>query len=340
MSLQAAIAVIGTGAWGTTLAVLLARAGQVVTLCARTDAQAQKLHRDRENRLRLPNVPFPETLAVSADWERNVPPAEIVLLVVPAQRMRENVSRLRALASRKALIVSAAKGLEVDSLLRMSQVIGQELPELPKEQIVVLSGPNLAREINQGKPAATVVASPDLNAAALVQQILMMSQFRVYTSTDQIGVELGGALKNVIALAAGMADGLQVGDNAKAALITRGLAEMVRLGAAMGARPITFAGLAGLGDLVATCASPLSRNHFVGEQLGRGRKLEEILDNMPHIAEGVWTTRAASTLADRRGVEMPITREMHRVLFEGGDARRTVMNLMERPPQEEWARLD
>jgi glycerol-3-phosphate dehydrogenase (NAD(P)+) len=340
MSPQTAIAVIGTGAWGTTLAVLLARAGQVVTLCVRTDEKAQELSRDRENRLRLPNVPFPSALTISADWAKSVHQSGMVLLVVPAQRMRENISRLRAWVSPDAVIVSAAKGLEIDSLARMSQVIEQELPEHPKERIVSLSGPNLAREINQGKPAATVVAAPDLNAAATVQRMLMMPQFRVYTSTDQVGVELGGALKNVIALAAGMADGLQVGDNAKAALITRGLAEMVRLGAAMGARPITFAGLAGLGDLVATCASPLSRNHFVGEQLGQGRMLQEILDSIPHVAEGVWTTRAACALADQHGVEMPIAKEMHRVLFEGGNAHQTVMNLMERPPQEEWARLD
>ncbi len=334
--MSASLAVIGTGAWGTTLAVLLACAGRAVTLCARTEEEAARLRRDGENRLRLPGVPLPPELQITADWAAAVPPAELVLLVVPAQRMRENATRLRPLLRPDQVVVSAAKGLELETLLRMSQVLQEELPQTAPGRIAALSGPNLSREIAQGRPAATVVATPDLEVARRLQQALMTARFRVYSSTDRVGVELGGALKNIIALAAGVLDGLGLGDNLRAALMTRGLAEIVRLGTALGARPMTFAGLAGLGDLVATCSSPLSRNHHVGEELARGRPLEEILAGMPHTAEGVWTTRAACTLADRYGVEMPIARQMYRVLFEGAEAGQAVMDLMERPPREEW----
>lgn len=340
MTISTSIAVIGTGAWGTTLAILLARVGRPVTLCTRTAEEAQTLRQVGENQLRLPGVPLPGKLALSAQWEEALPAATILLLVVPAQRMRENAVRLRGRYNPGAIIVSAAKGLESDTLLRMSQVLSQELPDQPSTRIAALSGPNLSREIIAGKPATTVVAAPDMEVATAVQAALMMPQFRIYSSDDLIGVELAGALKNVIALGAGIADGLELGDNAKSALITRGLAEITRLGVALGAQPMTFAGLAGMGDLVATCASPLSRNHYVGEQLGRGHRLEEILEGMPHVAEGVWTTRAALNLAQRHGVEMPITEQMHSVLFEGADPQTAVMRLMERPPQEEWARLD
>jgi glycerol-3-phosphate dehydrogenase (NAD(P)+) len=275
-------------------------------------------------------------LELTADWGEIVPSAGIVLLLVPAQRLRENAARLRPLLHPGTVVVHGAKGLEMGSLLRMTEVLAEELPDHPRRRIAALSGPNLAREIAAGKPAATVVAAPDRGSAGRVQTALMTPDLRVYTSTDVIGVELAGALKNIIAVGAGIADGLDVSNNAKAALITRGLAEIARLGVAMGAQPMTFSGLAGMGDLVATCYSPLSRNRHVGQELAAGRALEEILSSMPHVAEGVWTTRAAQTLARQHRVEMPIVEQMHRVLFEGADPRKSVGDLMNRPACAEW----
>lgn len=333
------VAVVGTGAWGTALAVLLARAGRQVVLCARTAEEALRLQQVGENRLRLPGVLFPAGLLISHRWEVVIPRASVVLLVVPAQRMRENAVRLRPFLELTTAVVGAAKGLETHSHKRMSQVLAEELPDHPPARIAALSGPNLAVEVAQGKPAATVVAAPGPEVPQRVQEALMTPGFRVYTSADLVGVELGGSLKNIIALGAGIADGLEVGDNAKAALITRGLAEMTRLGVAMGAQPMTFAGLAGLGDLVVTCSSRLSRNRYVGQELGRGRPLDQILAGIPHVAEGVYTTRAALALARRHGVDMPIAEEMERVLFEGKDPAEVVLALMERPPGEEWTGL-
>lgn len=333
------VAIVGTGAWGTTLSILLSRAGRRAVLCTRTAEEAQSLEGAGQNALRLPGVPFPPSLRLSADWKQTVAVAPVVVLLVPAQRLRENAARLRPLLRAGAIVVHGAKGLEAGSLLRMTEVLAEELPEHPRSRLATISGPNLAREIAAGKPAATVVAAPDLRAAESVQTALMTPDFRVYTSTDVVGVELAGALKNIIALGAGVADGLEVSNNAKAALITRGLAEIARLGVAMGAQPMTFAGLAGLGDLVATCYSPLSRNRFVGQELAAGRKLDEILSSLPHVAEGVWTTRAAFTLAREHGVEMPIVEQMHRVLFEGADPRQSVGDLMNRPACEEWPDL-
>jgi glycerol-3-phosphate dehydrogenase (NAD(P)+) len=219
---------------------------------------------------------------------------------------------------------------------RMSQVLEEELPNHLHPQICVLSGPNLALEIARGKPASTVVASRNGYAAAKAQEMLMSPTFRVYTNEDVIGVELGGALKNIIAIGAGICDGLGYGDNAKAAFITRGLVEITRLGVAAGANPLTFAGLAGMGDLVATCASPLSRNRFVGEQIAKGKRLEEVLASMKNVAEGVYTTVAALRMAKELGVEMPIAQATYQVLFEGLDPRKAVIELMGRPPRPEW----
>jgi glycerol-3-phosphate dehydrogenase (NAD(P)+) len=273
---------------------------------------------------------------VSSDPDDALQSVSLVVLVVPANSLRENTRRVRDHIPARTVVLSAAKGLEMDSGKRMSQVLGDELPPGLHGGICALSGPNLAMEIVQGKYASTVVASRDREAASLAQRLLMSPTFRVYTSSDVVGVELGGALKNIIALGAGMADGMEAGDNGKAAFITRGLAEMTRLGVACGANPLTFAGLAGLGDLVATCASRLSRNRFVGEQIALGRPLEDVLASMQNVAEGVYTTGAALSMAKRLDVEMPIAEAIHKVLSEGMDPRAAIAGLMVRPPKAEW----
>ncbi len=292
---------------------------------------------------RLPGVAFPPRLTVTADASA-LRQAAVVLFVVPAQSMRANVQAVAGHLDGGAILVSASKGLEIGSAWRMSEVIAQEVTRAAgtadgadgvARRVAALSGPNLAREIAAGKAASTVVACPDERAAARVQEALMAPHFRVYTSTDVTGVELGGALKNVIALGAGMADGLQAGDNGKAALMTRGLAEIARLGKAAGAEPLTFSGLAGLGDLIATCMSGLSRNRTLGEALARGASLGEAQAGMGQVTEGVTTTVAALQLARRYSVEMPITALMHRVLFEGLSPGEAGQALMQRDPKRE-----
>jgi glycerol-3-phosphate dehydrogenase (NAD(P)+) len=328
------IAVVGTGSWGITLAIHAARGGRAVTLLARTAAEAAALQAARESP-RLPGVPFPPGLQVSAAPDAVLPATGLVLMVVPAQTMRQNVRAIGEYLHPGTIVISASKGLEVGTTRRMSQVIAEELPRHDLACIGALSGPNLAREVASGKPSSSVVACPDEAGARVVQRALMAPHLRVYTSTDLVGVELGGALKNIIALGAGMADGLEVGDNAKAALMTRGLAEITRLGKAAGAQPLTFAGLAGLGDLIATCMSPLSRNRSLGEQLARGRRLQEALAEMRQVAEGVTTTVAALELAERYRVEMPITALMRHVLFHGLPPLEAAMTLMQRDPKSE-----
>lgn len=304
------VCVVGVTAWGLTLAQLFAQAGNLVTLLARDEGEAATVRQHRTEPRRTTAVCLPESVEITADVVRYAD-TRIIVLVAPAQRMRENARRLPSHLSPHVIVVSAAKGVELDSGRRMSEVLREELTaETP---LCALSGPNLADEIARGLPASAVVAGPHA-AATVVQRALGSPRFRVYTSDDVIGVELGGALKNIIALAAGVADGLGSGDNAKAALITRGLAEITRLGVAMGANPLTFAGLSGLGDIIATCASPLSRNRRVGEELARGRPLPDILAHLGHVAEGVPTTEAAHTLASRMGVEMPIVAGMRAVL--------------------------
>ena len=271
------VTVIGTTTWGTTLGIIIARKNIPVTMLARTPRESGELESRRQNSRFLPGVEFPESLRVSHDPEEALYEAGMVILAVPSGSFRDNVRRFRGAIDRRTIILSASKGLDMETGKRMSQVLEEELPPGHSSGICVLSGPNLALEIAEGKPASTVVASRQPGVAVEAQKVLMSPSFRVYTNEDIIGVELGGALKNVITLGAGICDGLGYGDNGKAAFITRGLAEITRLGVAAGASPITFAGLAGLGDLVATCASSLSRNHFVGQQLADGKPLEEIL---------------------------------------------------------------
>jgi glycerol-3-phosphate dehydrogenase (NAD(P)+) len=329
------ILVVGTGSWGTTLAVMLARHRPAALLC-RTEEEYLTLQRDRRNRRFLEGVAFPERLRLTHDPAEACARARIVLLVVPSGRIRENARLLAPHLSAGHAVLSGAKGLERGTLLRMTEVLDQELSPARVGAIGALSGPNLAREIADGKPATAVVASPRDAALSLALEALNTPQFRVYANSDVTGVELGGALKNIIAIGAGAIDGLGAGENAKAAFVTRGLAEMARLGVAAGAHPLTFAGLAGLGDLLATVSSPGSRNRYVGEEFARGRSLDQIRATLaPQVAEGIETTRAARELAVRYGVEMPITEQTYEVLFEGKSVAAAVAGLMDRDPKHE-----
>jgi glycerol-3-phosphate dehydrogenase (NAD(P)+) len=330
------VGVIGTGAWGTTLAILLAQKGFETTLWDHQAERAEVMERDRENRAFLPDIPFPFSLRVTASVQEAVAGRELVLLVTPSQRLRENVRIVAPHLEPDAIILSGVKGLEIGSLKRMSEVIAEELPERLRKRIATLSGPNIAREVARGLPSAAVIAADDRDVAEAAREAMNTATFRIYTSSDVIGVELAGALKNIMALGAGANDGWGYGQNSKATFITRGLAEMARLGVACGAHPLTFLGLAGMGDLIATCNSPLSRNHYVGEELARGRKLDEVLAGMKSVAEGITTTQAACELAERYGIDMPITRTIHAILFEGKNPRQGVIELMLRDPKEEF----
>ena len=322
------IAVIGTTLWGITLGVVLARKGLQVKLWARTEREAIELTNASSKSTLLSDVTFPPQLSVTSSLGESLADVKAVILVVPSQTMRQNVRLIAGHLKESMLVVSATKGLEIGSNKRMSQVIAEEIGPHFHSNICVLSGPNLAREILCGLPAATVVAAENGSVARIAQRLLTTPNLCVYTNTDVIGVELGGALKNVIALGAGMADGLGYGDNAKASFITRGLTEMTALGVALGANPLTFSGLAGLGDLITTCASPLSRNHYVGVELTKGRALEEITGSMDGVAEGVSTTVAATTLARQLGLEMPITEKIYQILYEDVDPRQALVKLI------------
>ncbi|MGE0134250.1 MAG: NAD(P)H-dependent glycerol-3-phosphate dehydrogenase [Dehalococcoidia bacterium] len=323
-------AVVGTTAWGTTLAVLLARNGLHVTLLARTDGEAAEIDSAREHRRRLPGVEFPPELTVTADV-RTLLAVNLVCFVVPAQTMDAAARAVAPHIAPGSAVLSASKGIEIDSGRRMSEVLRDVLPSNP---IAVLSGPNLSREVAAGLPGTTVIASADAPIEAL-RDAFHRPTFRVYTSTDVVGVELGGALKNIVAIAAGMVDAFGYGDNAKAAVMTRGLAEMTRLGVAAGAEPLTFQGLAGVGDLIATSYSPLSRNRRLGERLAEGASLEDVLRETGETAEGAGTTAAALRLARRLGVEMPIAEGLRAILYEGVAPADAVTALLDRDPKSE-----
>ena len=317
------ISVVGGGAWGTALASHCVRAGLAVRIWIREPELAKAVNERHENTAFLPGVALPEGLRATSRLEEAVADAETILVVVPSEFCREIYRQLGALAPRGAILVSATKGLEIGTLLRMSEVAGAEAPGHP---VAVLSGPSFAAEVAAALPTAVVVASRQRGIAEAVQRPLATRSFRVYSSDDVVGVELGGALKNVIAIAAGIVDGLGYGHNTVAALITRGLVEITRLAVAEGARPDTLAGLAGLGDLVLTCTGALSRNRTVGARLGRGLPLSEAAAGLH--PEGVRTTLAACALAERRGIEMPIARQMKAVLHEGKSPRLAADELM------------
>ncbi|RCW39157.1 glycerol 3-phosphate dehydrogenase (NAD(P)+) [Halopolyspora algeriensis] len=311
------VAVLGSGSWGTTFAKVLADAGSTVTLWARRTEVASTINETRLNREYLPGVVLPESLRATDDAAEAMHDADAVVLAVPSQTLRENLAGWQPLLPPGATLVSLAKGVELSTLRRMSEVVG-EVADVPMDRVAVVSGPNLAKEIADEQPTATVVACSDHDRAVALQQACSTGYFRPYTNTDLVGVELAGACKNVIALACGMASGLGYGSNTMSTLITRGLAETTRLGWALGAEPMTFAGLAGMGDLVATCASPLSRNRTFGERLGRGETLAQAQEAAHgQVAEGVKSCSSLRELAARHGVEMPITEVVHRVCHEG-----------------------
>jgi len=331
------IAVIGAGAWGTGIAIVLGRKGtHQVRLWAHETEVCASIAERHVNELFLPGRHIPESVTASNDLAHVLAGARIVVSVMPSPHCRALFERTRPLIPQSALIVSATKGLEESSLLRMTEVIAQVLQRDSSSAIGALSGPSFAQEVARGDPTAITIASQDPTLVRTIQQEFSDSSFRVYTNSDVIGVELGGALKNIVAIAAGICDGLGLGHNSVAALITRGLAEMTRLVVACGGRTETMAGLAGLGDLVLTCTGGLSRNRSVGVELGRGRKLPEILASMHGmVAEGIFTTTAAVGLAHARDVEMPITEQMHAILHQGKSPREAIHELMTRSGKSE-----
>jgi len=324
------VVVIGAGAWGTALAVLLAKRHPRVSLWVYEGSLASEMERARENRLYLPGIRIPAPVQPTSSLEKALTGQHLAIFVVPSHVFRTIVEQALPHLDPQALVVSATKGIEVQSLATMSRIMDELLPSGQHSRIAVLSGPSFAREVVAGRPTAIVAAAKDPEVARAVQHAVSGDALRVYAGTDVLGVELGGAVKNVIAIAAGVLDGLELGPNARAALITRGLAEMGRLGVVMGAQATTFAGLAGMGDLILTCTGDLSRNRRVGLGLARGGRLDEILANLGAVAEGVNTCRSTVALAERHGVEMPICRAVHRVLFEGQDPAEAVAQLMTR----------
>jgi glycerol-3-phosphate dehydrogenase (NAD(P)+) len=328
------VAVLGAGSWGTTFAKVLADAGREVVLWARRPEVAAAITDRRRNTEYLPDVRLPEMTATT-DAAAALDGADAVVLAVPSQTLRANLTAWRSLLPPGVTLVSLAKGVELGTLKRMSEVVA-EVAEVPADQVAVLSGPNLAREIAVGQPTATVIACRDHDRAVAVQLACMTGYFRSYTNTDVTGCELGGAGKNVIALVVGMAAGMELGDNSRASLITRGLAEIARLGVALGADPLTFAGLAGLGDLVATCSSPLSRNRTFGERLGRGDTLAQAeAANHGQVAEGVKSCLSICQLGGRHGVELPISDAVRRVCHEGLSTAALAKELVSRAPRPE-----
>ena len=329
------VAVLGAGSWGTALARHLARKGMEARLWARRQALAQEIQRRGENKAYLAGVPLASGVRVTGDLGEALAGADVVFMVVPSHGLRELARACRELLPKDAPIVSATKGIENDSLMLMTEVLRDELGPEAAPRLCALGGPSFAREVALDMPTVVCVAGMNHAIACDVQGLLASDRFRVYTTEDVVGVELGGALKNVIAIAAGAADGLGFGHNARAGLITRGIAEITRLATQMGAHPQTLAGLSGMGDLVLTCTGDLSRNRSVGMELGRGRTLEQVLSEMNMVAEGVRTAKSAHRLAEREGVDMPITAEVYRALYEGKSPISAVESLLGRPPRPE-----
>jgi glycerol-3-phosphate dehydrogenase (NAD(P)+) len=327
------IAVIGAGSWGTALAVIAARAGHSVRLWSRNELVTSSINEQRVNSRYLSATSIPDNVTATGDIESALQDASLVLLAVPSHAARETLLALTPHLHEGAIIVNVAKGIEIESGKRISEIAKEVVTGT--HSFVTLSGPSFAKEVVAGHPTAIVAASKDIFAARAVQNDLSFENLRIYTNADVVGTEIGGSVKNVMAIAAGMADGLGFGSNSVAALITRGLAEITRLARREGAQMETLMGLAGLGDLVLTCTGNLSRNRFVGEELGKGRTLAEITAELSEVAEGINTARAVKKLADRAGLEMPITNEVNAVLYDGKSARDAVSELMSRPLREE-----
>jgi glycerol-3-phosphate dehydrogenase (NAD(P)+) len=326
------ITVLGAGSWGTTLAVLLGQKDYDVTLWVYEEDLADEITRTGVNSVYLPDVVIPQDISVTSDLKKALSKARYIINVIPTQFMRPILSEAAPHIPENAVIVSASKGIENETYLTCSKIIRESIDRT----VAVLSGPSFAKEVVKGLPTAVTLASEDYGTCLLLQEVFTTNYFRVYSHHDIVGVELGGALKNVMAIAAGISDGLGLGSNARSALITRALAEMTRLGVMMGANENTFAGLSGLGDLVLTCSSNLSRNYTVGFELGRGEKLSDIVSKRKSVAEGVATTKAANELARKNNVEMPIVSEVYAVLYEDKDPSRAVSDLMTRTPKAEF----
>ena len=326
------IAVIGSGGWGTAIAILLSKKGHDVYLWSWIQEETDRLARDRENKEFLPGVKFPDKIHCTHDMGECTDRAALIITAAPSPATRTTAKQLSPHVKEGQKLINISKGLEEKTLLRLSQVYKEEIPQA---DISVMSGPSHAEEVSRGLPTTNVVASEHIETAKFIQDIFMDEMFRVYSSTDIIGVELGGALKNVIALCAGISDGLGYGDNTKAALMTRGLAEIARLGTAMGAKQETFMGLSGVGDLIVTCTSMHSRNRRAGILLGQGKTLQETLDTVHMVVEGVNTAAAAYAMAKKYNVEMPIVEEAYNILYNGADAREAVLRLMTREKREE-----
>ncbi len=325
--------VLGDGAWGTAIALLLAQnPAHRVTLWSALEANGRLLQQHRENVRLLPGVPLPDSIHLTLDVAEAVQGASLWVAAIPTVYLRATLERIRAAVRPGPPLLSLVKGVENTTFARPSQILTEVLGV---EQVAVLSGPSHAEEVARGQPTSVVAASPNLDLAQSIQRSFSTERFRVYTDADLVGVELGGALKNIIGLAAGISDGLGFGDNTRSALVTRGLVEMTRFGVALGAVPETFTGLAGLGDLMTTCISRHGRNRHVGERLGRGERLADILASMPMVAEGVYTTRSVHERALQLRLDMPITAEVFRVLYEGKDPRAAVNGLMLRRPRGE-----
>jgi glycerol-3-phosphate dehydrogenase (NAD(P)+) len=333
------VAVLGAGGWGMAIANLLSEKDYRISLWEFDPEAADRLCASRVLPTKLPGIRLNDVVIVTNDLYEACCEAAVICFVVPSQTLRSTAFRLSKFdLESKPIMVNLAKGIEVGTLKRMSEVLGETMPSSCYAGIATLSGPSHAEEVSRGVPTAVVAASVDLNICAAVQELFMTPRFRVYTSNDILGVELAGSLKNIIALAAGMLDGLGLGDNTRGALLTRGLAEIVRVGRRLGADPITFSGLSGVGDLITTCLSRHSRNRFVGEQIGKGRKLAEILANMSMVAEGVETAKSGFQLSQSMDVEMPIATQVYQVLFEGKSPVDAINDLMVREPKpEDWS---
>ncbi|MDP9494376.1 MAG: NAD(P)-dependent glycerol-3-phosphate dehydrogenase [Actinomycetota bacterium] len=328
------IAVVGAGSWGTTVAALAARSTPTM-LWARRPELADEINETRENLHYLPGLALPEGLSASSDLETAVDGADALVMAVPSHGFREIYTRVAGQLNPNVPVLSLTKGIEQDSLATMTQIVRETSPGTDASVVGVMTGPNLASEVAAGQPTASVIAMADRATARRLQHVFMGPTFRVYTHDDVVGCELGGALKNVMAIASGMSDGLGFGDNTRATLMTRALAELTRLGVALGGRPATFAGLAGMGDLIVTCISTASRNHQVGYSLASGKTLDQVVTEMSMVAEGVKTTRAVLDLAERNEIDMPIASHVGYVLYEGLDPKEAVLRLMTREAKQE-----
>ncbi len=333
--MASSITLFGAGSWGTALAVHLAQAGRDVTLWARRPEAVEQMRRTRHNPRYLKDLLIPASVQITSNLEVAAQASDLWGVAVPSQNLRAVAEKLRPHTDELGTVVSLAKGIENDTLMTMSQVLDEVLDDVSTDHIGGLYGPSHAEEVAEGRPTTVVAAAPTESVAELIQEAFMTDGLRVYVNTDVMGVEISGSAKNVLAIAAGVSDGVGYGDNAKAALITRGLAEMRRLGLAMGADPQTFSGLAGVGDLVVTCMSRHSRNRYVGQQIGEGKSLDEVINEMDMVAEGIRTTQSIHDLARRHGLDMPITEAVHRVLFEGERPRNMVKSLMTRSAKRE-----